>query len=314
MQGARLAFDLANETEALPVEVIATAYATEEDPTRAAELMADAVADPSTVAAIVWPGGTDASALRAADDLAVVDLSPVGDPGSGSWSRLVDTDRAQAEALAGLVEGHKACLAGDDGERGASLVEAVSAELDGRGVDVRVQELVSAGLDSYSSLVAVLEEQGCHTLVWTGGAVEAATILEEAGGALKILGSDRLINEGFPESAGDAADGTVATCPCGDISSSTDLEVQRFVQEYQSRYGTAPSAYAAEGWDAAQLVMDAIAAVGQDRTAIADALRPPFDTTGLLRTYHVGGDGESRPGVVAEQVRGGTWAPKANDR
>lgn len=308
MQGARLAFDLANETPALPVEVMATAHATAEDPTEADAVMDEILADPSVVAAIVWPGGPDAEALRKAEGIAVVDLSPVGDGGSGPWSRLVATDRAQAEALAGLVDGNKACLAGDDGTRGTELVDAVARRLRRGGVRLAVHEHVEPGLPSYRALVDAVREAGCREMVWTGGAVEAATILEEASGDFSLVGSDRLMNEGFTEAAGDPVEGTIATCPCGDISDSSDLEVQRFVQEYQSRYGTAPYAYAAEGWDAAQLIMDVIADAGPTRADIAGSLDPPFEYAGLLRTYVVADDGESSVPVTVARVSGGTWA------
>ncbi len=63
-------------------------------------------------------------------------------------------------------------------------------------------------------------------------------------------------------------------------------KVQKFVQEYKSRFGQVPDALAALGYDAAMVVVDAIRRAGSDdRTAIRDALAATKDievVTGVL--------------------------------
>lgn len=314
MHGARVAFELQNETDELPVVVVPVDYETREDPGLAGQAVAEAVADPGTVAAIAFPGGPDAPAIRDEAGLAVLDLSPAGAPGRATWSRLVATDAQAAARLAALAGPRKACLASDEAPRSQDLASLVRRELHQRRVRLAMDEQVTSERSSYRELVDVLAEAGCHTLVWLGGARDAATVAVEAADSrleLRLVGSDRMFSENFVEDAGDAAEGARVVCPCIDISTRTDFETQRFVQEYQSRLGVPPTTYAVEGWDAAQRVIDAIREVGPDREALLRELAPPATFDGLGRTYEIRADGESVDApVVTYEVRAGRWLPE----
>ena len=79
---------------------------------------------------------------------------------------------------------------------------------------------------------------------------------------------------------------------------STEPAAEQFVQEYQARYGTAPPPYAAEGWDAAQRIIAAVAAGATDRAPLAAALASQKSYSGVAGTYRFGGDGELVSGPV----------------
>ena len=64
------------------------------------------------------------------------------------------------------------------------------------------------------------------------------------------------------------ADALTNTYFCNHFSaSSTDPKVQAFVQEFKTKYGTEPDGFAALGYDAAMLMMDAVQRAGSTDTA-----------------------------------------------
>ena len=96
------------------------------------------------------------------------------------------------------------------------------------------------------------------------------------------------------------------------MSTSTDLAARRFVQDYQSQHGVAPGAYAVESWDAAHVILRALAEGGISRTAVAGSLEDLAQVRGLAATHRFGPDGEPlgpRSLLRLYAVRGGRWIP-----
>ena len=126
------------------------------------------------------------------------------------------------------------------------------------------------------------------------------------------IGGDRLLDPAFLEAAGASADGVLATCPCADLSTSTDIAARRFIQDYQSDYGLAPGPYAVEAWDAAHLILQALRGPGASREDVLTALGDTTVFEGLGGTYGFGPDGEPADpegAVRVYRVEGGRWVP-----
>ena len=325
MQGARLALDLANEEGGLPVDVLAVASDTEEDSTRVDEIVDELSGDPRYVAAVIWPSTEEAAELGdrlSTAGIPFIDLSPavpgLGRRGWDGWRRLVGTDAAQAEAAARYIKlelhARHVCVVTDTEPRGAALRRMVSRDLRALGVAVVLQAGVQPQLSDYASLVARVEGSECDALFWGGGGTEAGVVrtqMVEAGlGDVSLVGTDMVRTEAFLESAGPAGEGSVASCPCMDVTSRTDLAVQRFIQEYQARYGSAPTSFAVEGWDAAQHIIASISGGDADRASILESLKesPPRFIFGLGRPYAFKANGElARPVVSLFEDKRGDW-------
>jgi branched-chain amino acid transport system substrate-binding protein len=95
---------------------------------------------------------------------------------------------------------------------------------------------------------------------------------------LPLFNSHGIANQEFITLAGDAANGVIF--PAGKIivlSSVADTDpqkpvLQKFLADYQAAYGKVPNTFAGHAWDAIQMVVMAMKAVGNDRTAIRDYL------------------------------------------
>ena len=112
--------------------------------------------------------------------------------------------------------------------------------------------------------------------------------------------------------SGRAGVGSVAACPCADLSTATDLASQRFIQDYQADFGVAPGAFAAEAWDAAGMFVGAFRTGASSRSEVLASLWGTDRFRGLANTYMFEPTGELAP--VAARVhlyrdQAGRWMP-----
>jgi ABC-type branched-subunit amino acid transport system substrate-binding protein len=87
---------------------------------------------------------------------------------------------------------------------------------------------------------------GCDVVAWAGSPDPGAELAQALPGEVALVGGDRLLDPDFLDDGGVAAEGSRAICACAGVSTSTDPEAMRFIQDYQSEFGTAPGPYAVE--------------------------------------------------------------------
>jgi len=311
-QGAELAFaaealgaDPAARVDLVPVDLAA-------DPDAAA-IVAD---DPSFVAAIVGPEVRHRSAVRELTEagLAVVDLSPFGRAvitEVGAWRRPVPTLLDHADELARIAEG------APGRRRGLCLLEEPTTAIGLLRPVLRAAttEVVRSGPAAPGSVGDIARETRCRIVVFDGdeeGAASAARDLAAEAPRTLLLGGDRLRHPPFLSLAGRAAEGAISVCGCLDLTFSTELAAQRFVQDLQSAYGGAPGPYAVEGWDAAGMVIRALGALGPTRGAVTAWIATVGSFEGLGGTYTFDGRGQAEEAEAhAAVVRGGRWVALA---
>jgi branched-chain amino acid transport system substrate-binding protein len=156
---------------------------------------------------------------------------------------------------------------------------------------------------------------GCGAVVWTGGAVGGAglaiALASTDGEVPVIVGGPSLLDTRFLELAGEAAEGTIAVCSCADVSTSLGLAAQRFIQDYQSEFGSAPGPYAVEAWDVAHVLIDGLREVGSARPDLVGWLATRTEVEGLAGARGVSSGELADPGSAIRRYRvaGGRWVP-----
>ena len=129
---------------------------------------------------------------------------------------------------------------------------------------------------------------------------------------LALVGSSSMKTDLYLSTTDGAGDGTIVTCACVDLGSSTRPEVRRFIHDFQSRYGSPPGVFGAEGWDAGGMLLATFRAGAQDRRTVAAALSTVDGYEGLANTYRFDQDGELEPGSAQVHVfraEGVRWDP-----
>jgi hypothetical protein len=298
VQAARLAFQTAstNDPNRTPVEL--QEFDLQQDP---ADLQM-IEADPAYVGVIVAPGVNETAAPLDAN-LPVVSLSGLGQgDGRQAWIRLVAPLTTVADALAVRLKRDHPCVLAED--PAPDPLFDMLAE--------RLPRATAAMIDP-AAATEVAAVAGCTTVIWAGGpdgGAAAARILRSAG--VTFIGADRLLDPDFLSGAGTEAEGSFALCACSTVSTSTELAARRFIQDYQSQHGVAPGPYAVEAWDAAHVILRALADGETTRSQVAGSLEQVTEVEGLEGTHRLGDDGEPldpRALLRLYVVLGGRWIP-----
>jgi branched-chain amino acid transport system substrate-binding protein len=321
LQAAGLALSNATLGGALPVAVDLVPMDTQGDPSRTNDIVDEIATDPTYVAALIAPYLSDQAGLaKSLDGAGVPTLSlSSGQPSLGiggltAWRRIVANRAEETAALAAYVTalpaaGGGPCIARGPDPQDARLAHQVARALGGAsGSSVTVADPESA-----PTAATAIADRGCGVVVWTGSVTIAEalrTALTERGADVVLVGGDDVKDDAYPDVVGPAGDGTVALCPCADLSSSTSLSAQRFIQDFQAEHGLPPGPYAAEAWDAAKMLVRALGSGATSRGEVLAFLDASGPFQGLANRYEFAPGGELTPAaaiVHAYRDRGGRW-------
>jgi branched-chain amino acid transport system substrate-binding protein len=294
-------------------------FETKGDPETAVLMARDVAADPTYVAAIAapfWQEPASVSRVFQEAGVPVLSLSTLGTPaGSGAGGlQMVPPLQVQVSTLSSLITRTSpggACLVTDDSAFGAEF---------GREAGASLQGLVALGAYSpdepqaaVNALVGRIRADGCASILWGGFESSAAALrlaLSESGLAgVGMLGPDAIRTGAYLATSGSDGQGTVASCACVDLSTSTSLPDQVFIHDYQSEFGTAPGMYSVEAWDAGGMILAALAG-GETRALVRSNLLEQHTYTGLAGTYSFDESGSlvrARSHVEMFTDDGGRW-------
>jgi branched-chain amino acid transport system substrate-binding protein len=194
----------------------------------------------------------------------------------------------------------------DASEYGAGLAGIVEETLADSVVGT---DTIQAGDTDFSATVTAVNSANADTVFFGGYYAEAALIvsqLRDAGYEGNFVVADGVKDPGFLE-AGDAAEGTIITCPC---IPATDEAVSEFAADYEAEFGGAPGTYAAEAFDAANIFLDGIAEGIDNREDMLTFVNE-YDEAGVTKQLSFDDTGEpAEVHVYAYTVEGGEIVPE----
>ncbi len=173
------------------------------------------------------------------------------------FHRLVPYDDYQGAAIANYLTD----------ELGASKVFVVdNSEAYGEPLADRVEETLGdkmiqrdkteVGQTDFAPTISKMESAQPDAVFYGGYIAEAAPLLKQmrdAGVDVPFVGGDGLYGADFGNAVGEAGEGAVVMCPCAPIEEDSTVAA-----DYQEEFGTAPGAYAAEGFDAMTVFLAAL--------------------------------------------------------
>jgi branched-chain amino acid transport system substrate-binding protein len=151
----------------------------------------------------------------------------------------------------------------------------------------------NADTDITAQLTKIRGSDAQATVVWaTGPGLAIATKNHRALGIKTPLYLAHSANDfNYLRLAGDSANGVLLpssklyvtdSLPAGDVQKAV---VERFVRDYQKKYGKLPATFAGNGYDAAMLLMEAVRKAGTDPVAVRAAIEGTKSHVGVTAIY-----------------------------
>jgi branched-chain amino acid transport system substrate-binding protein len=277
----KFAIELYNATN--PDKKIELVSADDQGDGTVAASVAPGIANDESIVAVVGPaysGATIASLpyykeagmpmiSPSATKVSLTDPSAAGEFGGPVFHRIPATDKIQGPALGKLalsgVASPKVFVVDDQTAYSVGLVEYLLPSLPKSSL-VGTDSTKNDTAD-FAPTVAKIKSKGANVVIYTGYYSQAAVFVKQLrdGGYKGIFaGGDGVLNSEFAVLAGAAAEGarlTGATVPLGELSA--DLAAK-----FKESQGVEPGVYAAESFDAANIIIEAIKAGNTTRATI----------------------------------------------
>ncbi|RZS45089.1 amino acid/amide ABC transporter substrate-binding protein (HAAT family) [Herbihabitans rhizosphaerae] len=213
------------------------------------------------------------------------------------FHRVLASDEAQAAAagryLKDVARAAKVFVVNDSGQYGTALADKVKSVV---GPALVGTDTVQQGQRGFPGTIAKITATAPDAVFFAGIYTEAGPLLRElraASSTAKFVAGDGVYDAQFATLAGPAAQGAVITCSCAPAERTKGV----FADEYLSRYGTPAGMFAAEGFDAATVFLDAIESGRRNREDVLRFVKT-YDKPGVARHLKFDGDGDLDPSVT----------------
>ena len=312
--GADLAIKQYNEKHADCKASLET-FDSQGDPAQAPALAQKAVSDKKVIG-IVGPAFSGES--KAADPIfakaGLATITPsatnptLSQQGWPTFFRMLGNDATQGPAAAkyikDILKAKKVFVVDDSSEYGKGLADIVRKSL---GSDVVGNDSVQQKQTDFSATVTKIAASNADAMFYGGYYAEAAIMvkqLRQQGWKGTFVAADGVKDDGFIKAAGAAAEGAIVTCPC-----LPPEKAPEFQSAFKAAYNSDPATYSAEGYDAANVFLAALAA---GKSTPADVLSFVKSYSGQGVTKQIKFDAHGEPSAVtvwAYKVSGGKIVP-----
>jgi branched-chain amino acid transport system substrate-binding protein len=324
-QGIELAVDEANDTGRFPCDIELQAEDSQGDPNQAPPL-ARGLIESDRLVAIVGPylSGETLATGRIFSRARIAFITPsatnstIDDQGYSSFFRAVADDDIQGDVAARYIASlgpERVAIVHDNQDYSKGLADAVQRGLADR---ARGPFVIDPQETDYSAVVAQVEEVDPQVVFYGGYGAQAGPLLRqlrEAGVDALFVSDDGTKNAAFSELAGRHAEGTQVTCPCADPLQIPEAE--EFVEAIQATYDRPPGTFAADAYDATQLVFAALDGISETtpvdeiRSEVIQSLHSVEGYQGITKPYTFNEVGQVDIGPEGVWVY--EWSDKSGD-
>ncbi len=312
-QGVELAVDQFNGNNP-DCQVAVKKFDSQGSPDQAPALAKQAIDDTSVIG-IVGPAfsGESKVANPLFDEAGLPIITPsatnpaLAEQGWKIFHRALGNDASQGPGAAlyidSTLKAQKVFVIDDASEYGKGLADQVNEAL---GAKVVGTDTIDPAATDFSATVTKVKDANPDA-VFFGGYYAAAGLLSkqlrDGGVTATLVFGDGVLDPGYVEAGGTAAEGAIITCPCAPvdkIEGGAD-----FAKAYHDKFSVDPGTYTAEAYDATNMFLAGIASGAQDR----DSLNTYVSTqsyVGITKTLKFDAQGEvSDVAIYASTVKDG---------
>ncbi|MET9067840.1 branched-chain amino acid ABC transporter substrate-binding protein [Streptosporangium sandarakinum] len=318
--GAKLVFDEYNKTNP-SVKIELVEYDSQGDGSKAVGLAQQAIKN-DKVAAMIGPAFSGESAqvgpvleeAQLPSITASATNTKLAQNGWKYWHRILPNDGVQgpgiADFIAGAAASKNAFVIDDKSDYGKPLADAVKGQLETKGVKVTTDSLDPQESD-FSSVVNKVAATKPDSIFFGGYYAAAGNLLKQLRDKgvkdAKFFSADGSLDKGLIDGAGAPnAEGALVGCPCYVATADvTDEKVKKFAEAYKAAYSADPAIYAAEGYDAASVLVEAVKAGNTTPEKINEFIKT-VDLAGVSKQVKFGANGEvEAKDIYMYQVKNG---------
>jgi branched-chain amino acid transport system substrate-binding protein len=238
--------------------------------------------------------------------------------GERNFVRVVPADDVEASGAAQWARklgARTVFVLGDRSVEGDGLAELFRVAAEARGSRVAGEDRMDPRAKDYRDIADEVAKAAPDAVFFGGGVDSNAaalwSALNRAVPDAKLIGTHDLLARSFYGDLGGAERQTYLTSVAQDPSL-LPPRGQRFVRDYRSEYGSEPDPFAAYGYTAMSLLLDAIrraGGAGGDRERIIRELFDTDDYAGIVGTFSIDDNGDTDlTQLSGYRVRGGRLA------
>lgn len=315
----------------------ATAAAGKWDPAQVTSNSNKIVADPKIVAVIgTFNSGAAKLAIPIFNQSDLMMVSPANTypgltkPGKGeknepdtyypsgkrNYARVVPADDLQGAAAANWTKSlgaEKVYILDDQELYGKGIAGVYEAKAKELGIEVLGNEGINPKASDYRALMNKIKDLQ-PDLIYFGGITQnnAGQLIKDMRNVgmtdVKFMGPDGINEQALIDAAGKDAEGVYATFG-GVPPKEMTGKGKEWYDEYKAKFNSEPEPYAAYGYEAAKVVLQAIDEVCEpDRNAVREAVLATKDFPGLLGTWSFDENGDTTSTTMSGSiVKDGKW-------
>jgi branched-chain amino acid transport system substrate-binding protein len=306
-----LAIKQANASGSLPFKLVGVSSDDGGDNNKSKAAAAKLIGDPAVVGVVgpIFSGPTSAAgADYSAADMALISPSATNETltssGFKTFHRIVPTDGIEGKATADyLANKFKNVFVVDDTTvYGKGVADVVYAELQAKKVTVKRQGTNGDKDTNLGPIATAVKSSGAQAIYFGGYDAEGALLakaLKAANFTGLVIGGNGVKSSLFTQTAGPAGNGFYFACGCQDAT--TAPSAKTFSDAYTAAYGTPPSTYSPEAFDATNALIEAMktaASSGSVTRAAVETAVTNLDYKGITTEVKFAPNGEVAQATV----------------
>ena len=236
--------------------------------------------------------------------------------GTRTYGRVVPADHAQAAALVSYMAAvgvERLYVADDRGLSGHGLADLVVLAAREGGLEVVAEAAIDPRREDPRALARDVADSRADAFLFAGGAEAGAAALyravHAADPALKLFGGDRVAEPALARRLDPAVAADLHLTSPGSGPGRQGPAARRFAARFRDRFGRAPAPAALYGYEAMQVVLQAIADAGpqgNDREAVIERFFAIRDRDSVVGRYSIDENGDtSLAGYAGQRIRRG---------
>lgn len=220
----------------------------------------------------------------------------IDDQGWSTFFRAVADDKVQAKEvslyIAKQLKPQTVAIIHDNQDYSKGIADSVKADLGALNVTTKGPYIIDPNSTDYGAVVNQVKAVDPQVVFYGGYSPQAGPLakqLQAAGVNAQFISDDGTKDPAFGDTAGSAANGALVSCPCADPAQAP--AGKSFVKGMESKYNQPPGTFAAEAFDASNMVFQALkkASASDSVTDIRKQVVDYFDGVqgyqGIVKSY-----------------------------